>query len=59
MHTDLVVALDIGGTKIAGALVGTGGELLVRAQRPTPPRAQGERVMAAVGEVLEELAASP
>ena len=26
MHTDLVVALDIGGTKIAGALVDGGGE---------------------------------
>jgi len=59
MHSDLVVALDIGGTKIAGALVDSGGELLVRAQRPTPPRAQGERVMTALGEVLEELAASP
>ena len=59
MHSDLVVALDIGGTKIAGALVDSGGELLVRAQRPTPLRAQGERVMTALGEVLEELAASP
>ncbi|MBK3588246.1 ROK family protein, partial [Streptomyces sp. MBT57] len=38
MHTDLVAALDIGGTKIAGALVDGGGSLLVRAQRPTPAR---------------------
>lgn len=37
MLTDLVAALDIGGTKIAGALVDGGGSLLVRAQRPTPP----------------------
>ncbi|QPP09987.1 ROK family protein [Streptomyces bathyalis] len=59
MHKDLVAALDIGGTKIAGALVDGGGELLVRAQRPTPPGGTGEQVMAAVGEVLVELAASP
>ncbi|MGH3323915.1 MAG: ROK family protein, partial [Streptomyces sp.] len=59
MHTDLVVALDVGGTKIAGALVDSGGGLLQRAQRPTPARAHGERVLAAVGEVLDELAASP
>jgi glucokinase len=58
MHRDLVVALDIGGTKIAGALVDTGGELLVRAQRPTPTRGHGDQVMAALGEVLDELAAS-
>ncbi|WP_406447896.1 ROK family protein [Streptomyces sp. NBC_00876] len=59
MHTDLVAALDIGGTKIAGALVDGSGTLLVRAQRPTPARESGEHVMAAVGEVLAELTASP
>ncbi|GAA2919899.1 MULTISPECIES: ROK family protein [Streptomycetaceae] len=59
MHTDLVAALDIGGTKIAGALVDGGGSLLVRAQRPTPAREDAETVMAAVGAVLEELKASP
>uniref|UniRef100_UPI0015EE9D77 ROK family protein n=1 Tax=Streptomyces albidus (ex Kaewkla and Franco 2022) TaxID=722709 RepID=UPI0015EE9D77 len=59
MHTDLVVALDIGGTKIAGALVDRGGDLVVRAQRPTPQCAHGDQVMGALGEVLDELAASP
>ncbi|MEU8696984.1 ROK family protein [Streptomyces sp. NPDC048680] len=59
MHTDLVAALDIGGTKIAGALVDGSGRLLVRAQRPTPARESGERVMGAVGDVLAELTASP
>lgn len=58
MHTDLVVALDIGGTKIAGALVDSSGELVVRAQRPTPTRGKAERVMASLSEVLDELAAS-
>ncbi|MFE4922032.1 ROK family protein [Streptomyces sp. NPDC056661] len=59
MHTDLVAALDIGGTKIAGALVDGTGALLVRAQRPTPARESGETVMGAVADVLAELTASP
>ncbi|MEU6504182.1 ROK family protein [Streptomyces californicus] len=59
MHTDLVAALDIGGTKIAGALVGGDGSLRVRAQRPTPAREGAEAVMGAVDEVLGELMASP
>src|SRR5690606_27990831 len=59
MHTDLVAALDIGGTKIAGALVDGGGGLLLRAQRPTPARQDGETVMRAVAAVLGELTASP
>lgn len=59
MHTDLVAALDIGGTKIAGALVDREGRILARAQRPTPAREDGDTVMAAVGAVIGELAASP
>ncbi|WP_327394693.1 ROK family protein [Streptomyces phaeochromogenes] len=59
MHTDLVAALDIGGTKIAGALVDGHGRILLRAQRPTPAQEGGETVMAAVDAVLGELTASP
>ncbi|MFJ5726403.1 ROK family protein [Streptomyces sp. NPDC093149] len=59
MLTDLVAALDIGGTKIAAALVDGGGGLLVRAQRPTPAREGAETVMEAVTEVLAELSGSP
>ncbi|MGW0134482.1 ROK family protein [Streptomyces sp. NPDC003299] len=59
MTTDLVAALDIGGTKIAGALVDDRGTILVRAQRPTPAREDGDTVMGAVEEVLGELTASP
>ncbi|MFI8002978.1 ROK family protein [Streptomyces sp. NPDC086010] len=59
MHTDLVAALDIGGTKIAGALVDGSGSLLVRAQRPTPASEGAESVMGAVSDVLAELTASP
>ncbi|MFD8999439.1 ROK family protein [Streptomyces sp. NPDC059582] len=59
MHTDLVAALDIGGTKIAGALVDGHGAILVRAQRPTPSQEDGDTVMRAVEEVLGELRAAP
>lgn len=59
MHTDLVAALDIGGTKIAGALVDGRGRILLRAQRPTPAREDGDTVMRAVEEVLGELTHSP
>ncbi|MEV0258302.1 ROK family protein [Streptomyces sp. NPDC050732] len=55
MHMDLVAALDIGGTKIAGALVDGRGRILLRAQRPTPAREDGDTVMRAVEEVLTEL----
>ncbi|MYV43358.1 ROK family protein, partial [Streptomyces sp. SID1328] len=59
MHTDLVAALDIGGTKIAGALVDGHGRIQARTQRPTPARQDGETVMQAVEQVLGDLAASP
>ncbi|WP_128378103.1 ROK family protein [Streptomyces cavernae] len=59
MHTDLVAALDIGGTKIAGALVDGDGRILLRAQRATPAQEDGDTVMRAVEEVLGELTVSP
>ncbi|KIZ17201.1 ROK family protein [Streptomyces natalensis] len=59
MQTDLSAALDIGGTKIAGALVDAHGRLVVRAARPTPADQDGAAVMRAVAEVVGELAAVP
>ncbi|MFE2297754.1 ROK family protein [Streptomyces sp. NPDC059445] len=59
MHTDLVAALDIGGTKIAGALVDGHGRIVLRAQRPTPAQEDGDTVMRAVEDVIGELAVSP
>ncbi len=55
----LVMALDIGGTKIAGALVDADGRLLARALRPTPATEDGATVMRAVQQVLAQLAADP
>ncbi|ARF54254.1 ROK family protein [Streptomyces gilvosporeus] len=59
MQTDLSAALDIGGTKIAGALVDAHGSMIVRAARPTPADQDGAAVMRAVAEVVRELAAAP
>ncbi|GGU46273.1 ROK family protein [Streptomyces lavendofoliae] len=59
MLSDLVAALDIGGTKIAGALVDGRGGMLLRTRRATPAREGAETVMGAVEAVLAELAASP
>ncbi|WFB06417.1 ROK family protein [Streptomyces sp. LX-29] len=58
MARDLIAALDIGGTKIAGALVDGAGKLVVRARRATPAREPGAVVMGEVRAVLEELAGS-
>ncbi|MFH9736120.1 ROK family protein [Streptomyces roseolus] len=54
-----VAALDIGGTKIAGALVDADGRILARTQRPTPAGEDAEGVFGAVGAVLDALATSP
>ncbi|MET9451587.1 ROK family protein [Streptomyces cinerochromogenes] len=50
-------ALDIGGTKIAGALVDPGGRLVVRSSRPTPAREPAEVLLGAVHAVLDDLSA--
>ncbi|MCB5183247.1 ROK family protein [Streptomyces antimicrobicus] len=55
----LTVAVDIGGTKIAGALVHPDGTMPVTARRPTPRDVDADAVMAAVAEVVADLAAAP
>ncbi|MBV6698034.1 ROK family protein [Kitasatospora aureofaciens] len=55
----LFAAVDIGGTKIAGALVDKRGSLRDRIQLPTPARESGEAVFAVVRKVLDGLAGSP
>ncbi|MFI6845040.1 ROK family protein [Kitasatospora sp. NBC_00085] len=55
----LFAAVDIGGTKIAGALVDRHGELSHRVQLPTPARESGAAVLAVVHRVLDHLAAAP
>ncbi|MBT2481354.1 ROK family protein [Streptomyces sp. ISL-94] len=55
----MTVAIDIGGTKIAGALVHPDGTMTATTRRPTPRGADAEAVMAAVTEVVADLAGSP
>ncbi|MFD4689274.1 ROK family protein [Streptomyces sp. NPDC058463] len=56
---DLIAALDIGGTKIAGALVDRDGVLLHRARRATPAQESADALLGAVHEVVSALAAGP
>ncbi|WUC68601.1 ROK family protein [Streptomyces sp. NBC_00539] len=53
------MAIDIGGTKIAGALVHPDGAMTAGTRRPTPRGTDAEGVMAAVAEVVADLARSP
>ncbi|MEU9047963.1 MULTISPECIES: ROK family protein [unclassified Kitasatospora] len=54
--TPLFAAVDIGGTKIAGALVDGDGRLRHRLQLPTPATEPGAAVLAVVHKVLDQLA---
>ncbi|MEU9143501.1 ROK family protein [Streptomyces sp. NPDC048349] len=55
----MTVAIDIGGTKIAGALVHPDGGMTATTRRPTPRGGDAEAVMAAVTEVITDLSGSP
>ncbi|MFJ6797009.1 ROK family protein [Streptomyces sp. NPDC091268] len=55
----MTVALDIGGTKVAGALVHPDGTMTATTRRPTPRGPDGDTVFAAVAEVVAELARDP
>ncbi|MCK2236342.1 MULTISPECIES: ROK family protein [unclassified Crossiella] len=56
--TDLALAVDVGGTKIAAGLVDGSGTLLRTARRPTPAHDR-EAAWTAVTEVIEEALAGP
>jgi glucokinase len=56
--SDAVVAVDVGGTGLKGALVGPGGVALTRLDAPTPVADGGEAVVAAIVALAERLAAS-
>ncbi|WP_271208738.1 ROK family protein, partial [Streptomyces poonensis] len=55
----LTAALDIGGTKIAGALVAPDGTLVHHTRRATPARESAGTLLGAVHEVLDALATHP
>ena len=51
---DHVVAIDVGGTKVAAGVVTSDGELLRQASRPTPA-GDGEAILGAVLDAVEEV----
>jgi glucokinase len=53
----LVVALDIGGTKLNAGLVGADGEVVIRRRRPTPAADGGQAVYDAVEALIAEIIA--
>ncbi|RSN64184.1 hypothetical protein DMH12_03975 [Streptomyces sp. WAC 04229] len=55
----MYAALDIGGTKIAGALVDEGGSVVHRAELPTPARESTHRMARTVDAVIDTLSAAP
>lgn len=55
----LLAALDIGGTKIAGAVLDRTGRVLHRVRRPTPGQGSAHEVFRALGDVVTELAELP
>ncbi|MGH9047268.1 MAG: ROK family protein [Acidimicrobiales bacterium] len=56
--TAAVLAVDIGGTKLAAGLVGSEGQLSSASQVPTPTEDDAGSVWRALAELVEELAAS-
>ncbi|MEU9554385.1 ROK family protein [Streptomyces fumanus] len=59
MNTQVYAAIDIGGTKIAGALIDDKGEVVERTELPTPARESASRLSATVDRVIDALAAHP
>lgn len=57
MTADLTLALDIGGTKIAGALVDAEGTVVTSDRRPTPHGDDPEAVWAVVDSLIRQLTA--
>lgn len=59
MPQQLYAAIDVGGTKIAAALVDAEGTLLTRAELPTPATGSADDVMATVTHLVDTLAEDP
>ncbi|MFJ5778980.1 ROK family protein [Streptomyces sp. NPDC093094] len=59
MSTQVYAAIDIGGTKIAGALIDDSGGIRERTELPTPARESTSRLTGTVDAVIDTLAAHP
>lgn len=52
------IGIDLGGTKIAAALVADDGTIINEWRRLTPPRGGAERILDAIGDLVHEIAAA-
>lgn len=55
MNSKHFIGIDIGGTKIAAALVTSGGKILGRAKSSTPPNAKGKEILKIILKTIDEI----
>ena len=55
MNKKLSIGIDVGGTKIAAALVDTKGTIIARAKSPTPLNATGKDILKTILEVIARI----
>jgi len=51
----LIIGIDIGGTKISGALVKDTGDILVRKKIPTPRKASAKQLISTIAMVIDDI----
>ncbi|MDZ4243232.1 MAG: ROK family protein [Candidatus Omnitrophota bacterium] len=56
MTDNVFIGIDVGGTKIAAALVNENGKVLARGKKPTPKNAAGKGVLSVIKKMLNALA---
>jgi len=56
-HTDLVLGVDIGGTKVAVGLVDASGKILTQGRRPMIANGTPEAALQAVTDAIDSMAA--
>lgn len=54
MNKNCFIGIDVGGTKIAAALVSDNGKILGRAKSPTPPNARGKEILKTIFKAAQE-----
>jgi len=55
MNSKHFIGIDVGGTKIAAALVTANGKILARAKSPTPPNAKGKDILKTILKTVDEI----
>ena len=55
MHRKYFIGIDVGGTKIAAALVTQNGKILARSKFPTPAHAKGKDILKTILKAIDEI----